>query len=105
MALYSLADFIVDLDNQHDFLTRQCMEYRYDGTAPADNESDLSAAQIIAGKTGNVGVLAMKNASVKYQGNTGIPIPAVGEINFINIYNYLFRAEWVIQFMPKKKGE
>lgn len=36
MALYSLADFIVDLDNQHDSLTRQCMEYRYDGTAPAD---------------------------------------------------------------------
>lgn len=36
MALYSLADFIVDLDNQHDFLTRQCTEYRYEGTAPAD---------------------------------------------------------------------
>ena len=36
MALYSLADFVVELENQHDFLTRQCMEYRYDGTAPAD---------------------------------------------------------------------
>lgn len=36
MALYSLADFIVDLENQYDFLTRQCMEYRCDGTAPAD---------------------------------------------------------------------
>lgn len=36
MALYSLADFVVDLENKHDFLTRQCMEYRYDGTAPVD---------------------------------------------------------------------
>lgn len=36
MALYSLADFVVDLKNQYDFLTRQCMEYRYDGTAPVD---------------------------------------------------------------------
>ena len=36
MALYSLADFVVKLDNQHEFITRQCMEYRYDGTDPVD---------------------------------------------------------------------
>lgn len=36
MALYSLADFIVNLENQYDFLIKQCIGYRYDGTAPAD---------------------------------------------------------------------
>lgn len=65
----------------------------------------LSAAQIIAGKTGNVGVLAMKKASVKYRSNTGIPIPAVGKKTIGNICNYLFCAEWVIQYMPKENGE
>lgn len=36
MALYSLADFVVDLENQYDFLPKQCAGYRYDGIAPAD---------------------------------------------------------------------
>lgn len=36
MALYSLADFVVKLENQYDYLTKQCAQYRYDGTAPVD---------------------------------------------------------------------
>jgi len=50
MALYSLADFVVDIENKYDFLTRQCVEYQYSGTAPADftvrvTEEDIRAEQ------------------------------------------------------------
>jgi hypothetical protein len=36
MALYSLADFVVNFENQYDFIVKQCMGYEYDATAPVD---------------------------------------------------------------------
>ena len=49
MALYSLADFVVDIENKYDFLTRQCVEYQYSGTAPADFTVRVSEAGILPG--------------------------------------------------------
>lgn len=56
MAQYLLADFIVNIENEYDFLQRQCAQYRFNGNAPADftirvteeelcRERTLSAAQ------------------------------------------------------------
>ncbi len=36
MALYLLADFIVDIQNEYNFLEKQCAAYGYNGDAPAD---------------------------------------------------------------------
>jgi hypothetical protein len=33
MALYKLADLIVEIKNEYDFLAKQCAEYRYEGNA------------------------------------------------------------------------
>lgn len=46
MALYSLADFVVDLDHQHDYLAQQCAQYRYEGTDPAEITVCVSQEQI-----------------------------------------------------------
>jgi hypothetical protein len=60
MARYLLADFVVDIENQYDFLQRQCAEYEYNGNTPADlkirvtdeercREQSLSAADYSGG--------------------------------------------------------
>ena len=36
MALYKLADLVIELNNEYDFLARQCAEYRYIGNASAE---------------------------------------------------------------------
>ncbi len=36
MSLYSIADFIVEIQNKYDYLEKQCIEYKYNGNAPAD---------------------------------------------------------------------
>lgn len=36
MPLCSIADFVVDFANQHDYLEKQCVEYRHKGNAPAE---------------------------------------------------------------------
>lgn len=36
MALYKLADLVIELNNQYDFLAKQCAEYRYMGDASAE---------------------------------------------------------------------
>ena len=36
MALFKLADLIVELNNEYDFLAKQCAEYRYTGDASAE---------------------------------------------------------------------
>lgn len=36
MALYSIADFIVDIQNKYNYLTKQCSDYKYNGNKPAD---------------------------------------------------------------------
>jgi hypothetical protein len=36
MALYKLADLVIELKNEYDFLAKQCAEYRYEGNASAE---------------------------------------------------------------------
>jgi hypothetical protein len=36
MAVYSLADLIIHVENRYDFLKNQCSQYEYGGSAPAD---------------------------------------------------------------------
>lgn len=36
MALYQLADLVIELNNEHDFLTKQCAQYEYTGNASAE---------------------------------------------------------------------
>ena len=36
MGLYSIAGFVVQLDNRYDYLAKQCKEYEYLGNAPVD---------------------------------------------------------------------
>lgn len=46
MALYSLADFVVELDHQYDYLIKQCEEYRHEGTDPAEITVRVSQEEI-----------------------------------------------------------
>lgn len=36
MGLYSLGDLIVNIENKHEYISRQCAQYEYGGNAPAD---------------------------------------------------------------------
>lgn len=46
MALYSLADFVVELDHQHDYLAKQCEQYRYEGADPVQITVSVSQEQL-----------------------------------------------------------
>lgn len=46
MALYSLADFVVELDHQHDYLAKQCEQYRYEGADPVQITVSVSQDQL-----------------------------------------------------------
>lgn len=51
MALYKLADFVVNIENEYDYLTGQCAPYRYTGDIPAElsvkvNEDEIQHERI-----------------------------------------------------------
>jgi len=52
MALYKLADLIIELNNQYDFLAKQCAEYRY--TAEASPDLTVSVTQEEIGRERDV---------------------------------------------------
>lgn len=55
MALYQLAELIVNVHNCYDYLERQCIGYKYNGNAPADftvrvTEEDIQRERILSGE-------------------------------------------------------
>ena len=54
MALYKIADFIIDIQNRFGYIEKQCAEYKYDGDGAADltvkvTDAELEAERKIAG--------------------------------------------------------
>jgi len=47
MALYSIADFIIDIQNKYEYIDEQCADYAYNGSLPADFEVSVSEDYII----------------------------------------------------------
>lgn len=46
MALYSIADFIIDIRNKYNYLSKQCIEYEYVGADSADFTIQVTDEQI-----------------------------------------------------------
>ena len=45
MALYKIADFIIDIQNRFSYIEKQCAEYKYDGDCAADFTVSVTDAE------------------------------------------------------------
>lgn len=56
MAGYLLADFVVNIENKYNYLSRQCAQYEYCGSAPADFTIRVTDEDICRERLASVGV-------------------------------------------------